>query len=725
MIAYYASPTGFGDGLSYESPSSLLVAKQLVRDNNHLDNITVFLLGGRYDFSAGGLTFSSLDSSINGYKTRWCRIPGDEAPIFNGGVNPTSAWTLHDTDKNIWVADCPIGLNARNFYVNGVRATRSYWRGDSNHFYDNWSGSIVFTSSEFPSLSHGDVEFWVWPGSWPWVQFRVTAVAYFRTGDLSRFQLNAESEIIRDWYGAASGLEDWSTIYRCENAYEFLIDPGEFYIDTSASKIYYIPRNNDDMTTAECWIPKCETLIYGDSSISKGIAFSGIIFEHTSWMRVTEQGTFIQRQDNMYIDKDSDPPYCDVHANLIEVSPGVWELDPTLPIYYPKAGIEFEKCNGITFESNVFRHMGGEGLHLRWGAQDCFVAGNLFHDISSTGIRLGDPKYWLASEPEENKTLRNMIRSNHIFNVGIEYLGSAGFDSMSSGFTKILHNHVHDVPYTGISHTQITVEDFTIAEDHEIAYNKVHGTLQSTFLNDGGGIYTAGVVKNRTIHDNYLYDHAERYIENYATWRNGALYSDNWAGQSHGTTYYRNVVFTGEDKTGNNVYATSFNNFGEPWALANGWPASPVISYDNYIDLTIAYRDGFVADPNIIPPTRVDPNNLPHIVSSIINKAGLESLIIGNPVDDKLPIFGWKSNTSSIIEISIQGPGELTDFYEDNDTLQWWALIYGYIDGVTIISLDSPASMFTPSGNNAGILLNPSGISGGTIMRKKNNNWSN
>ena len=66
-----------------------------------------------------------------------------------------------------------------------------------------------------------------------------------------------------------------------ENAFELLKHPGEFYVDTAAAEVLYIPREGEDIATAEAVVPAVETLIH--SVGASDLTFEGISFEHTGW----------------------------------------------------------------------------------------------------------------------------------------------------------------------------------------------------------------------------------------------------------------------------------------------------------------------------------------------------------------------------------------------------------------------------------------------------------
>ena len=129
QATFYASPDGDGTVCSSASPCTLDGARDKVRTVNAdmTGDIVVDLLDGTYDLSS---TFTlsedatTHDSGTNGFDVIYQAAPGAK-PILSGGAAPTSTFTLHDAAKNIWQASVPAGLDTRQVYVDGVRATRA------------------------------------------------------------------------------------------------------------------------------------------------------------------------------------------------------------------------------------------------------------------------------------------------------------------------------------------------------------------------------------------------------------------------------------------------------------------------------------------------------------------------------------------------------------------------------------------------------------------------
>ncbi|MFS6557735.1 right-handed parallel beta-helix repeat-containing protein, partial [Parabacteroides distasonis] len=68
---------------------------------------------------------------------------------------------------------------------------------------------------------------------------------------------------------------------------------GEWWLDRKAEKVYYIPRQGEQMATAEVEVPAVETLLRVEGTperMATGITFRGITFSHSTWLRPSIEG---------------------------------------------------------------------------------------------------------------------------------------------------------------------------------------------------------------------------------------------------------------------------------------------------------------------------------------------------------------------------------------------------------------------------------------------------
>ena len=73
-----------------------------------------------------------------------------------------------------------------------------------------------------------------------------------------------------------------------ENSFELLDQPGEWYLDRTAHRVFYKPRPGEDPRFAYVVAPRLETLVSGqgtDTAPVHDIAFRGLNFSYATWLR--------------------------------------------------------------------------------------------------------------------------------------------------------------------------------------------------------------------------------------------------------------------------------------------------------------------------------------------------------------------------------------------------------------------------------------------------------
>ena len=261
----YAAPTGSGTDCTATAPCSLAGAQARVRalTPGMTGDVVVDLRGGAYRLTSA-LTLGPQDSGTGGHTVVWQAHPG-ERPVFSGGTQVTG-WSSYDSARNVYRAAVPVGARSRQLFVNGVRATRA--RGPLN------PAGFTVTATGFTAT---DPTYATWRNpaavevvdrnAWKELRCPVTAITASGTG--SAFTLaqpcfgNGGAPPHPSGYfpyngGGSPGLTSVSWL---ENAYELLDAPGEFYLDSAAGYLYYIPRPGENLAAADVELPTTQTLV--------------------------------------------------------------------------------------------------------------------------------------------------------------------------------------------------------------------------------------------------------------------------------------------------------------------------------------------------------------------------------------------------------------------------------------------------------------------------------
>ena len=446
----------------------------------------------------------------------------------------------------------------RQLYVGGNRAQRakSKWLYYAKEEYDDTETSYsldgyVLNEEDFPEsfVKADDMEM-VWYPSWRVVRAPVESIETINNKLVATLKAS--------FLGTSTNSSAPVTLdhpFCFENAPEFLDEPGEFYYNKETNVLTYYPHEYEDMSTVECYIPVSEGLINisGDeNSKVKNIKFEGIQFKYGAWERPTENGFSTLQAEQVF-------------ATEAEKENGIADK------FMIPAQIKVDFAENIVFSNNEFSHLGSVAVGINNKSSNCTVEGNIFDDISSSALTIGD---WnLTSSSTLDDYVKNTkISNNLIRRASVEYMTPVITGYYVSN-TLVDHNDIKDAPYTGVSMGWGWDDDLPYAIGNDITNNKIENVLYK--LKDGGHIYTLSANDDGDISGNYLVKSGE--------WK-GGVYLDN--GSKNMTI--RNNVFdcfkwlkiTWHNITGN----TATNNWSDtPMAVKN---ETTYESYKN-VDLKI------------------------------------------------------------------------------------------------------------------------------------------
>ena len=511
----YVSPDGSDDNPGTEAAPfrTLEKARDAAREviRTAAEDVRINLRGGWHVLGAP-LKLSAEDSGTNGHRIIYQAYAG-EKPILSGG-RQVRGWTLHDETRNLWKAAVP-GLNTRQLFVNGTRAVRAHLGTVPKGWVKTTTGYAMSDAGMEKWRNVSDIEL----------------IFNARLGGLEEIEWPEPRCGIAGISGTNVTMKQpcWGTIalppppgVRCEvgrhlvtvptdieNAYEQLDQPGEWYLDRSAGVIYYLPLPGENLNTAQVIAPVLESLVSGagtpDAPIHD-IEFKGITFLHTTWLLPSTNEGLPEYQANNYwfADAGRDPEGGEVGksgqpASSVSVAAYATTYDDHSG--FAAAAVSFLAARHVRIERCSFGPLGGTGLALSGGSQDCAVAGCVFTDISDNGLRVGQLRRARPADPRMEDR-RIQIVNCYIHRVACEYRGGVGIMAGYAADLLIAHNEVEDVPYSGMSVGWGWGRVATYAGNYEIACNEVHGYTKS--LTDGGAIYMTG--SNSSVHHNYCHD---------------------------------------------------------------------------------------------------------------------------------------------------------------------------------------------------------------------------
>ena len=518
---FFVSPDGSdsGDG-SFESPFKTIgAARDAVRrlNGDMSEDIVVYLRGGDYRITEP-VVFDTRDSGTNGHKIIYTAYK-DEVPVING-AQKVSGWTKYN-DK-LWSAPLDRDTKLRNFYVNdrranmgsvrvnakggygeySVRAGQADWAWDSGKKSDG----VSYNASDIPRITSNFDDLEIINGT-TWNENIVcTRDVKYENGSLVLLMQQPYGAIAQTpGWGAGFSTGGTHTIY---NSLSFVDDPGEFYFDKTAGKVYYYPRQGEDMSSADAEAPIADQLIVikGNSTSDRvtGISFEGITFANTDYQLTDVAGSHGKTT-------------CQAAQTYTAFADSNWhkykyEMADTLP-----AAINVTNSDSIEFIGNVVKHTGADGISMTNDVINSTVTGNYITDITSSGITVGHPQHIYIGDASwdnhekfpkgiEGICKNDLISQNMLYDISVVhgFGGCAAITTYYADSVKILSNTIEKTAYNGIhlGWGWCNFKDSTTCRDNMICYNRVINSLNR--LHDSGGIYTIGQMPGTVINENYI-----------------------------------------------------------------------------------------------------------------------------------------------------------------------------------------------------------------------------
>ncbi len=439
-----------------------------------------------------------------------------ETPILSGGM-PVDGWQVAGDVKglpeiargHVWEAATPVvdgqTLNFRQFWVNDnkmIRATTFDKLKMSQIIkVDKAAGELVIPTPKVDLSDPEGMELTI-VQDWTQNMMRVNTVKTdgFRT-TLTFKQPESEIQFKRPW-PILKAEEGSHCNHRCylSNSIALLNSPQEWFNDVKNGKLYYWPRYGEQPDGIDAIVPRLETLvsIKGSSleQLASYIQFNGITFEHTTWMRPSEQGHIaLQAGQWMYDGYSIQTEY----ANNV-----AW-------LGRPAAGISVENARGIAFERCVFRHMGSTGIDIMNGSKQTTIRGCVFSDVGGNGILggyFGDENHEAHTpwNPEDKRVVCDslLINNNYIVAPSSEDWGTHGICVGYASNVTISRNEVCETPYSSISLGWGWIKHDNCMHDNHITGNYIHHFV--TQMRDAAAIYTLSAQPKSSIKYNFIED---------------------------------------------------------------------------------------------------------------------------------------------------------------------------------------------------------------------------
>lgn len=554
-LELYVSPKGndAGGGTKEAPFRTIERAREEVRKKvaaGLREPVTVFLRSGVYELSES-LTFGPQDSGSEAFAVTYAAFPG-ETVVLSGGRRITN-WKKDD--KGRWTTDLPDVKSGKWFFrqltVNDRRAVRARWpEADGQIRIATVSDGVTAFTFNMPlpkeSLGGQDAEMVVYKN---WSVSRALIVSS------DEKQLVTATPVGWIGHGSCTTASPGKPVF-IENARAFLDQPGEWFLDRATGVLTYFAADEEEPAKTIIIAPVLEHILKIAGTKGKpvrNLRFKGLRFEHTNFPL---------------------PSFGYSECQAAHYGPSMKE-----PTHVQPVAIECAYAEDCRFEGCRFAHLNASGIGFGPGCRKNKVTGCTIEDIGGNGVMVG----WRGTGRLEggaeglldadwadpaDAPMGNEIANCVIQHCGADSRGGVGVFVAFSADTRIAHNEIHDLPYTGVSigyrwNTTPTSQVRCVVE-----YNHIHDVMK--MLADGSGIYTLGFQPGTVLRANHIHDiHRSAFAQGGAS--NNGFFIDEG---SKGFLFERNVVYATPGG------ALRFNSCKSEW---HEWK-------DNLFDVAVARR---------------------------------------------------------------------------------------------------------------------------------------
>ncbi len=267
------------------------------------------------------------------------------------------------------------------------------------------------------------------------------------------------------------------TRFRLDHVAEGCTEPGDWYLDRATGTLFYIPLQGEKIDTTLVEAPALDLLlsVQGDAQDPRKrvryLRFEFLDLRHADW-------------------------------ELPRDNPGDGQAALHVPAAVRLVGAEDCALYGCRV-SQVF----GYAIEILGGCQRNRVVACALHDLGGGGVKVGHEGDQ-ANRPQRSirsESSATTISDCSIHDGGLIFHSAIGILIADASRNRIVHNHIWNFNYSGISCGWSWGYAPVYAFDNRIEGNRIHG-IGHGVLSDMGAIYTLGRQAGSTICRNYISD---------------------------------------------------------------------------------------------------------------------------------------------------------------------------------------------------------------------------
>lgn len=424
--------------------------------------------------------------SQHGEEENWFDLPTDKIPVVSGGIELTGWTETNLNGKTVWelaVSEIASGdWEFKQLFVDGMRAQRSRWPKEGWFRMEEIDNETRLDFRiEATDLEGIEIE------NWPDLNNVEAVMLHYWVDDRNKIEsFDPESRWMSLFppkpeyplFGSHPLHEAGNAAYYFDNVFATLSEPGEFYVNYTSGRVYYLPKEGQTPEETTVIAPRLKELfeIRGKpagpeaSMVNErlwNVTFKNIGFMHTrTGLLAIHDGT-----GNNATNSDN-------------------------------AAIRYEYARKGAIEGCFFGHLGEYAIELGYETTGFDIAANMFRSLSGGAI-----KAYQQINPEhfEHRTGWHHLHDNDIYDFAKFWHGSPAILATANAFIRVEHNYIRNGYFNGVNVSGVGNNLLRFGHSNLIRKNHIHDIGQG-ILSDLAGIYAPnqnphGLIEGNIVHD--------------------------------------------------------------------------------------------------------------------------------------------------------------------------------------------------------------------------------